>query len=106
MTWSPETYAEKFKQQKVLLDRLLAALGFLGGYTLYVAYRGRRDALSEALALMGSAEPQLATDPNLPLAPRVREHLEYERTAFLAAFLGLRVPLLLNHLPPHGSRLL
>src|SRR5262249_35104071 len=29
MTWSPETYAEKFRQQKVLLDRLLTALDFV-----------------------------------------------------------------------------
>jgi hypothetical protein len=110
MAWSSETYAEKFRLQKVLLDRVLSALEFLGRYTLYVAYRGRRDTVTEAFVLMGSAEPgpsgqaTLATGLNLPLSPRVREHLEYERTAFLADSADLARQLLLYPLSIFANR--
>ncbi len=79
--------AQKFRDHKALLDRLLQALGFLMRYTLYVPYRGPRpEIVSEAFVLMGPGEhPQLQTELNLPLVPRVRDHLEYELTAFLTA---------------------
>lgn len=86
-TWSEDDFARRFREQKgPLLDRMLAALGFLARYTLYVPYRGPRpDVVSEALVLMGPHRPpRLATDLALRLSPRVRDHLEYESTAFLA----------------------
>jgi hypothetical protein len=86
-TWSDAELTRQFKEHKGPLDRLLEALGFLARYPLYVPYRGPRpEVVSEAFLLMGAGEhPQLATEMNLPLAPQVREHLEYELTAFLAA---------------------
>src|SRR5262249_33834266 len=41
-TWSEADLAQKFKEHKGPLDRLLQALGFLARYPLYVPYRGPR----------------------------------------------------------------
>ncbi len=86
-TWPTETFAEKYSQQRPLLDALILAMGFLGKYTLYVPVAGPRPGLvTEALVLMGPTDPPtLRTDLTIPLTPRVLEHLEYETTAFLTA---------------------
>ncbi len=86
-TWTAETFKEKFREQKPMLDALIGAVAFLGEYALYVPVTGPRPGLvTEALLLMGPSEyPKHLMDLAIPLTPRVLEHLEYGSTAFLTA---------------------
>jgi hypothetical protein len=86
-TWADETYAQRFKEHRTLLDRLLKALDFLEDYTLYVPYRGpRADLLNEAYLLRGPATPpEFVNDLNLGLDESVSRYLEYETTPLLVS---------------------
>jgi stage II sporulation SpoE-like protein len=105
-TWPADAYARNFQEHKPMLDELLTALAFLERYKLLVPFRGSRpDVVSEALVLMGPSEhPQVATDLNLSLSPAVREHLEYETTAFLASEADSTRQLLLHPLSLFANR--
>jgi len=84
-TWSADTFATKYAEQRPQLDTLIAALGFLGRYTLYVPTAGSpQGEVTAALHLMGPTDPPRHLEKlDIPLTPRVLAHLEYETTAFL-----------------------
>jgi hypothetical protein len=87
-TWTAATCERKFEEHKgPHLDRLLAALDFLGRYPLYVPYSWQRsNVVAQAVVLMGPYVPlRMRRDLNLELAPGLREELEDETTAFLVA---------------------
>ena len=86
-TRSTTNIERMLEEHRVLLDTVLAGLAFLARYTLYVPLKGPRpNIVKDAFVLMGPNERlRVARDLNLQLSPPVREHLEYEMTAFLVS---------------------
>jgi|HubBroStandDraft_6_1064221.scaffolds.fasta_scaffold01011_4 hypothetical protein len=105
-TRSTENIEQKLEEHRVLLDTVLAKLAFLERYTLYVPIRGPRPGvIKDAFVLMGPNERlRVARDLNLQLCSPVREHLEYEMTAFLVSEADHSQQLLLYPLSVFANR--